>query len=123
MAKVLVIEDSDVTRLMVVKMLEKVGHETIEAANGNKGLIKTIFAPPDLIILDINMPEMNGVEFLWAMTEAEIKVPVIVITANTLEDTKKQCEEIGVTNFLYKPVQKETLLSAVEQALNSDDAA
>ena len=118
MAKVLIIEDSNVTRIMVLKMIQGLGHEAIEANNGKEGLEKVINNPPDLILLDINMPEMNGIEFLWAMTEAEIKVPVVVITANTLEGIKKQCEELGVRNFLYKPMNKETIIEIVESILS-----
>ena len=109
--KILLVDDSKATRSIVAKML--VGHECeiLEAANGALGLESARANRPDLIILDMTMPVMNGVEMLQALQadEALRPIPVIMLTANSNTEEMEQMKALGATDYITK-TQKPRLI-------------
>jgi twitching motility two-component system response regulator PilH len=113
MATILVVDDSMFARLNICNMLKSAGYETMEAADGREGLVKAFTAKPDCIISDLLMPELDGIGLLTALKEKELRMPVIVLTADIQETKRRQCLELGAAGFAYKPPQKGEILSLV----------
>jgi two-component system chemotaxis response regulator CheY len=113
------VDDSATMRKIVALALGGAGHSVLEADNGRSGLELLKSKGADCVILDINMPEMNGIEFLkaWKADPAISKVPVIVLTTQDEEGLKNEALALGAKGFLGKPFQKEALLAAVKAAL------
>ena len=117
--KFLAVDDSSTMRKIVSLALRGAGHEVAEAEHGRDALAKLEGSTFDCIILDINMPEMNGLEFLTArkFKPAVAKIPVIVLTTQDETSMRDQAMELGANAFLGKPFQKEDLLASVKKLL------
>jgi signal transduction histidine kinase/DNA-binding response OmpR family regulator len=119
---ILIVEDDEPTREVLRRVLAKQGWLTTEAGNGRIGLQRLSEVEPDVIVLDLMMPEMNGFEFLAHLRENERwrRIPIIVVTAKTLTaDDRKQLE--GSVEFMIKKGghEVETLLEALNSMLTS----
>jgi two-component system chemotaxis response regulator CheY len=115
LAKVLVIDDSSFQRKWIVRTVQAMGHHTVEAANGRDGLAMIDAEKPECITIDLNMPEMNGLEFLEEAKTRNITTPVIVVTADIQAATKRRCEELGAVAFLNKPFKPSELETAMQK--------
>jgi CheY-like chemotaxis protein len=111
---VLVIEDDPDMRGLLVLMLEDQGHHVQSAADGRRGLEALRGCQPDLILLDMKMPEMDGWEFARRYrAEHSDPSPIVVMTA--AEDPRKRAEEIGAAGWLGKPVELDVLYRTVKE--------
>ena len=110
---ILVIEDSVFTRKKVVSILTSHGFHVRQADNGNVGLALIAEREPDCILLDLLMPDVDGMTVLQRLSEQGSTIPVIVLTADIQETTRMRCMELGATAFLQKPPTEETLLEAI----------
>lgn len=122
MPLVLVIDDSSFQRQIIKTALANEGYETIEASNGEDGLKLAQARNPDCILLDIIMPAMSGREVLKSLKDSGAKTPVIMVTADIQETTKKECLDMGAVGFVNKPVKGkslEILLSILQERLKS----
>lgn len=117
MATVLVIDDSTFQRSKLVGYLTNAGYETIEAASGRAGLRILEEQTPDIVLLDLLMPELDGFGVLEAMKTNGAQVPIIVLTADIQESRKARCLELGAAAFLNKPPRPEALVSSVREVL------
>jgi CheY-like chemotaxis protein len=113
MSSVLVIEDDPDMRGLLVLMLEEQGHAVRSAANGRAGLEAIHHERPDVILLDMKMPVMDGWEFARRYrAEGGNQAPIVVMTAS--EDPRKPAEEIGAAGWLGKPVELDVLFDTVK---------
>ncbi len=104
MATVLIIDDSGFQRSTIRRVVQAEGHQAIEAKNGVEGVSKAIELKPDFITLDLLMPEMDGVSTLAELKKKNIKIPVVVVTANIQETIRKECMDLGAVGFVNKPM-------------------
>jgi CheY-like chemotaxis protein len=118
MKKILVIDDVDMARNVIRRMLEKGGYEVLEAANGKKGLKMIEQHAPDAVIMDILMPEMEGIETIRILTKTKPALPIVVITASIDTPYLQMAIKFGAVCGLYKPFKQAELLSAVRKALD-----
>ncbi len=104
--KVLIIEDSLVVRMAVAKYVGDHGHEVLEAVDGREGLKTTRKEHPDLIISDVHMPHMDGMEFVTALRQDEDirNIPVILLTGEKNIDVIKKAMKSGVTDYILKDI-------------------
>ncbi len=111
--KILVADDSIIVRNQIVNHLKGLGHELVEAVNGKDACEKVADETFDLVIMDINMPVMSGLEAIKKIIP-EYKVPVIVISALS-EDSSDLVDAIlaGASNYLHKPYDLEELVDVV----------
>ncbi|HBY75546.1 MAG TPA: hybrid sensor histidine kinase/response regulator, partial [Cyanobacteria bacterium UBA11148] len=118
--KLLIVDDRWENRSILIKMLEPIGFELIEAVNGQDGLEKAIEVQPDLIIADLVMPVMNGWEMARRLRELPQfqSITIIAISANAFEVDRQKSLEAGCNDFLPKPVQAEDLLNQIKNSLN-----
>lgn len=121
MAKILIIDDSSFQRKWIARAVESMGHTFVEAADGLEGLEKVSSEHPDCITVDLNMPTMDGIQFLSQLDGANGDAPVIVLTADIQEETRKQCRDLGATGFLNKPFSPETFQALLSKCLNGQD--
>ncbi len=117
MSTILVIDDSAFSRALNSRALHDGGHEVTEAANGVEGLAAAQESAPDCIVLDMLMPEMDGVEFLRTFRAKNRELPIVVASADIQESRRAECEALGISAFLNKPVKANALIEAVEQAM------
>jgi CheY-like chemotaxis protein len=115
--KVLTVDDSKTIRMIVKKAFKPYDCEIVEAENGVEGLAEAGKHKPDLIILDITMPVMNGIEMLDRLkSETDLKdIPVIMLTAESGKDNVMQIVQKGVNDYIVKPFKGEDLLARVEK--------
>lgn len=117
MAKILVVDDSRLVRVMAGDVLRHTGHEVIEAHDGQEALIVVDREGPDCVVTDLVMPVLGGVEYLARLLGSHGNVPVIVLTADVQSSTRQLCGELGVRAFLTKPLDGKQLQEAVDEAL------
>lgn len=113
MATILIIEDSRFTRSSIVKTLKAHGYDVIEADNGALGLVMIEEHAPDLVISDLLMPEMDGFEFLENLRSRGDTVPVIIMSADIQETTRRRVLELGAKTLLNKPFQAQALIEVL----------
>lgn len=115
--RVVIADDESIRLMSLRKQLEALGHQVVgEASNGREVVEIARQVKPDLAILDIKMPEMDGIEAAKAIT-AEWLIPIIILTAYGEEELVERASEAGVLAYLMKPVSEEDLLPAITLAL------
>lgn len=113
---ILVLDDDHDTQTLLKRILEKGGYETTVAGDGIEALLYLGKKDFDLILSDINMPNLDGITLLELNNQKGITVPVIFLTAQAGEEMEQRCLELGAMDFLTKPIKKEILLLRVERA-------
>ncbi|GAB4517080.1 MAG: response regulator [Anaerolineae bacterium] len=117
MAKtVLYIEDDAPSRGFVNKIMRHMGYRVIEAADGKTGLQLAEHEKPDLVLLDINLPDMLGLDVARQL-KARRAVPIIAVTAESLNITPEDCLAAGCDAYLSKPISQSILLRTTLQLL------
>jgi len=113
MPNVLIIDDSATTRMFYRATLESAGFAVDEAANGFEGLEKTMLAPFDLVIVDINMPKMDGLEFLAELRRREEvrSLPAIVISTQQRAQDRARAHAAGANAYVVKPIDPQALVA------------
>ena len=113
--KILVCEDNTLTLRSIEYSLKNAGFEVSKAMDGDQGIKILEEEEIDLVITDINMPYTKGLELVRHVnTKMEKKVPVIIITGITLEETRDHAMELGASGFLTKPLDLNVLIDTVK---------
>jgi two-component system, response regulator PdtaR len=114
--RVLIAEDEALIRLDLREMLEEEGFDVVgEAADGEQAVALATKLQPDLVICDVKMPKMDGIQAAAQITEARI-APVVMLTAFSQRDLIERARDAGAMAYLVKPFQKRDLLPAIEMA-------
>lgn len=111
--KVLLVEDSLDNQLLVQSFLEMEGVTVDLAADGEEGMKKAENGDHDLVIMDIQMPVMDGYSATAALRQHGYKKPIVAFTAHAFEDERERCLNIGFTDFLSKPIKKRALVECI----------
>ena len=116
---ILIVDDSRTMRAMVRTALEEDHHQVVEAADGVAALTVLAGAPADLVITDVNMPEMDGLSLCRKLRAdgRQRGVPILILTTETSTAVKQMGREAGATGWLVKPFQPEQLRQAVLHVL------
>ncbi|MEM1417348.1 MAG: ATP-binding protein [Myxococcota bacterium] len=122
MRRVLVAEDNAVNQVLVRQMLAKLGLEATVVENGRLAVETQARDPHDLVLMDLQMPEMDGIAATEALREAERRdglrpVPIVALTAHALREDEARCREAGMDDYLSKPVRLPALREALERHL------
>ncbi|MBV1884220.1 MAG: response regulator [Pseudomonadales bacterium] len=118
---ILVADDVEMNRALMVSMLESMGAKVSVADNGRTAVEKANQVEYDLLLMDIQMPEMNGFEVARTIRQQNdevSKMPIIALTANVMDGVKEQCIEAGMNDFLGKPFEPNTLYEKVQRCLS-----
>ncbi|HEX3031666.1 MAG TPA: sigma-54 dependent transcriptional regulator [Bacillota bacterium] len=116
-ATTLIIDDEESMRWILAKALEKEGYNTLTAATGGEGLAKFNANSPDLVLLDLRLPDMDGVEVLKAVKKEQPQVPVIMITAHGTVETAIEAMKAGAGDYISKPFDMEELKLIIRRSL------
>lgn len=116
MARILVVDDEPTIARILRLLLEPEGHEVLAANDGSRGFAMAQRQVPDLIILDLMMPVMDGTWLLEMLrgNERTESIPVMVLSARSDDETQRHCEALGIQTYLQKPFQAEELIGAVD---------
>ena len=115
MTKILCVEDDDDSAFMLKRRLQRHGYEVAIAVNGNEGVARARQEQPDLILMDIDLPELNGLEATRLLKSAPetSAIPVVVLTAHAMVGDRERCLDAGMDSYLSKPVQIQDLKEAL----------
>ncbi|KQM33023.1 response regulator [Agrobacterium cavarae] len=118
-ANILTVDDSASIRMTTKIALTNAGYQVTEAVDGADGLAKAKSAPFDLIVTDLNMPNMNGLEMIEALRQspAHTGVPIIFLTTESDADMKARAKAAGATGWVTKPFDPENLVKIVRKVL------
>src|SRR5688500_257267 len=117
MEKILVIEDDVHIALGLSKNLQFEGFSVEVAADGERGLEMVVDNQPDLILLDVMLPRMNGFEILREVRRLQLEIPVIMLTAKAQEDEKIRGLDLGADDYITKPFSLHELMARVRAVL------
>ena len=119
MSKILVVDDSPTEIFQFKEMLEKLGHEVITADNGRDGVSMATSEQPDVVLMDIVMPDMNGFQATRqiARGEATKHIPVIIVSSKNQETDKVWGQRQGAKGYITKPVDTDELVSAMKACM------
>lgn len=117
--KILAVDDSASIRQMVTFTLKQAGYEVVEAADGVQGLSQAKSESPHLIITDLNMPNMNGIEMIKGIRkEASHRfTPILMLTTESDETIKAQGKQAGATGWIVKPFNPEQLIKVIQKVM------
>ena len=115
--RILIVEDQEDLAALYERALAGAGFEVSKAYTGEEGVALFEDAGADAVVLDMTLPEMHGLQTLQQLRALNANVPVIVVTGETSEETRHQCERLGVQEYLSKPAQHDRILAALSRAL------
>lgn len=115
--KILIVDDSALSRRTLRRILESAGYEAVEADDGMTALEMYFLEKPSLVLLDLVMKGMYGLDVLVKLREMDPEARVVVATADIQSSTRKMADEAGALGFIHKPFVSEQVIAAVEAAL------
>jgi two-component system chemotaxis response regulator CheY len=119
MARVLIVDDAMFMRMTIKQMLEAHGHSVAgEAGDGIEAVKKFIECKPDVVLLDITMPEMNGVDALKRIKELDPDARVVICSAMGQQAMVAQAIQYGAKDFIVKPFEEDRLIAAVDKIMS-----
>ena len=116
-AKVLIVDDSALTRRSLRQILESVGCEVVEAEDGLSGLERYYLEKPDVVLLDLVMRGMYGLDVLQKIREFDADARIVVVSADIQSSSHELAEQAGAKAFINKPFDKAEILVALDTAL------
>jgi two-component system chemotaxis response regulator CheY len=122
MKRVLVVDDSSTTRALIVSTIEEMeGFETVEAPNGFEALKRIPQQPLDLIVTDINMPDINGLEIVHFVKHHPDyrSIPMIIVSTEGSDEDVKRGLDLGASAYVKKPFEPEQLKSTIRRLINA----
>ena len=115
--RVLVIEDQEDLAELYEKALTREGFAVSKAYTGEEGVALFEDNGADAVVLDMTLPEMHGVQTLKSIRGLNANVPVVVVTGETSDETRRQCERLGVQGYLTKPADHRDIMDSLRRAL------
>lgn len=117
--RILIADDSTSVRKLVVFTLQEAGYEVVEAVDGRDALEKTRSIPIDMVITDLNMPNLDGITFTREARElpASRFIPIIILTTEAQPEKKQEGKEAGATGWIVKPFLPDQLIAVVRKVL------
>jgi len=122
MARILVVDDSPSQLFGMQKIIEKMGHEALSATNGEEGVRTAKEQIPDLILMDVVMPELNGFQATRKISRDErtSHIPIIMVTTKNLQTDKVWGMRQGAKDYLVKPVSEKALIAVIKEYLPAE---
>lgn len=117
--KIMTVEDSNSLREMIAFVLKEAGYDVLEAEDGQDALTKLNSSQVDMVITDLNMPVMNGIELTRSLRESPTYkfIPIVFLTTESQVNKKEAAKEAGATGWIVKPFKPEKLLKVVKKVL------
>ena len=124
MSLILIVEDNEKNMKLVRDILQAKGYQTLEAVNAEDGIALAVENKPDLVLMDIQLPGMNGIEALKVLRAepSTAHIPVVAITASVMQQDKQQVVDSGFNGFIEKPINLKEFLASVASVLATGKA-
>ena len=121
MSTILIVEDNEKNMKLVRDVLQVKGYRTLEAGNAEDGIRLAIEHKPDLVLMDIQLPGMNGIDALGVLRKdaTTASIPVIAVTASVMQQDRKLITEAGFDGYIGKPINLKEFLATVQQMLGA----
>jgi two-component system, chemotaxis family, chemotaxis protein CheY len=116
--KILIVDDSSMSRRMLRRIVESAGYEVVEAGEGAAGLEQYFLENPDLVFLDLTMKDMYGLDVLKKLRELDPAARVIVASADIQDSTREMVAAAGANAFINKPLSPEKVLQVLETVMS-----
>ncbi|MBR9980141.1 MAG: response regulator, partial [Desulfatitalea sp.] len=121
-ARILLAEDNTINRKLALRLLEKFGFQADAVANGQEAVAAVKAAPYDLVLMDVQMPEMDGLEATRAIRSPQTgarnpAIPIIAMTAHAMQGDREICLQAGMDDYVAKPIQPDQLFAAIQRHL------
>jgi PAS domain S-box-containing protein len=123
--RILVVEDNAVNRVVITRMLERMGHEVVVAENGETAIQQVRMSDCHLVLMDVNMPELDGLEAtrrIRGLQHPASRMPIIALTASAMLEDRNKCLDAGMNDYLSKPVDINNLRKVIERWSRQDAA-
>ena len=117
MTKILIVDDAEFLRVRITKMLEGDGYEVHEADNGLKAVASYKELRPDVVLMDVTMPEMDGLAALKEIRGFDPKAQVVMLTALGQESVVLEAVKSGARDFIVKPFERDRVMSAIHKLI------
>jgi CheY-like chemotaxis protein len=126
--RILIAEDNIVNQKLALRLLEKFGFRPDAVANGKEAVRALEMAPYNLVLMDVQMPEMDGLEATRTIRDPQSKVkdhniPIIALTAHAMKGDRNMCVEAGMDDYISKPIQPQELLEIIERQIFASDSS
>ncbi len=121
MSKILIVEDNEKNMKLVRDLLQYKGHQTLEAITGMDGVRQAIDHVPDLILMDIQLPDISGIQALVLIREQDAlrSVPVLAVSASVMPEEQQKIVTSGFDAFIAKPINIKQFIDSVQSFLSS----
>ncbi len=118
----LVIEDNEDNMVLITRLLEKSGYHVLKAETGYRGIEMTLQKRPDFIILDIQLPDIEGTEVLRKIRSTDIgkNIPVIAVTSYAMSGDREKLLSAGCNEYVEKPIDPEKVIAQIRQVIGDD---
>jgi len=114
MSRIMIVDDSTHARLRLKKILADAGHDIVgEAATGSDAVVKYSLIKPDIVTMDITMPDMNGIDALRGIMEQDENAKIVMITALSQSNKVLEALKAGAKNYITKPFEDQKVLSVI----------
>jgi two-component system, cell cycle response regulator DivK len=125
MKKILIIEDNDQNLYLITFLLEKQGYEVFQARDGESGITKARDILPDMILLDIQLPQMDGYTVARKLKSDSTfsQTPLVAVTSYAMVGDREKTMEAGCTGYIEKPINPDTFLGEIEKHFSLDDGS
>ena len=125
MIKILLVEDNEMNMDMLSRRLDRKGYEVVHAVNGREAINLAKSETPDLILMDLSLPEIDGFEATMSLKQdgRTSKIPIIILTAHALKSDRERAYSIGCDDYDVKPINFPRLLDKIEKQLGRGQAA
>jgi signal transduction histidine kinase/CheY-like chemotaxis protein len=120
---ILLAEDNPVNQLLMVRLLEGRGHKVTVAADGHAALDEATRHDFDVILMDVQMPEMDGLEATRLLRKRGVRTPIIAMTAHAMQGDRDNCLRAGMNNYVSKPIQPDEVYEVIEDAVTAGRAS
>ena len=116
--KILIVDDSSMSRRMMRRIVESAGYDVVEAEEGATGIEQYFLEKPDLVFLDLTMKDMYGLDVLEKLRELDPAALVIIASADIQDSTREMVATAGANAFINKPLSPEKVLHALESVIS-----
>jgi two-component system, chemotaxis family, chemotaxis protein CheY len=118
MAKIMTVEDSDLIRSIIKKMIVSEGHEVIEVSSGKDSILKYGELKPDIVFMDINLPDILGLDVAKEIIKQDPNAIIIMCSVIDNLESKEKAKKIGAKEYIVKPFVREQIVSVIQKYIN-----
>lgn len=121
MKKILIIDDSNFSRKILRKILEKLNYQVTEASDGMTALESFTMQHPDIVLLDLNMTGMKGLDVLSKLIEINPNAKIVIASADIQESTQQMAMDIGASGYIFKPFTEDKILEILTKLTKGEN--